>query len=125
MKAASPRTRTRIKQHARPLRTVDSSIDIAVSSKLRRSMPGTVFTHALFAGLGSRAVVDKALQRLIALPLQTTCACAASLLELPGADRSRWLGDLTLAPEWMQPTLRALASGCSPLGEVLIKRPVP
>ena len=51
---------------ARPRRTVDSSIDAAISRKVRRSKPGTVFTPALFAGLGGRAAVDKALQRLVA-----------------------------------------------------------
>ena len=50
---------------ARPRRTVDSSIDAAISRKVRRAKPGTVFTVALFAGLGSRAAVDKTLQRLV------------------------------------------------------------
>ena len=47
-------------------RTVESSIDAAISRKVRRAKPGTVFTPALFAGLGGRAAVDKALQRLVA-----------------------------------------------------------
>lgn len=47
-------------------RTVDSSIDAAITRKVRRARPGTVFTPALFASLGGRAAVDKALQRLVA-----------------------------------------------------------
>lgn len=47
-----------------PGRTVDSSIDAAISRKVRRAKPGTVFTPALFASMGGRAAVDKALQRL-------------------------------------------------------------
>ena len=55
-----------IARDARPRRAVDSSIDAAISRKVRRAKPGTVFTPALFAGLGGRAAVDKALQRLVA-----------------------------------------------------------
>ena len=66
MKTAVPAQRTSIARDARSRRTVDSSIDAAISRKVRRSKPGTVFTPALFAGLGGRAAVDKALQRLIA-----------------------------------------------------------
>jgi hypothetical protein len=33
---------------------------------VRRSKPGTVFTPALFTNLGSRAAIDKAMQRLVA-----------------------------------------------------------
>lgn len=53
-------------QDVRPRRTVDSSIDAAISRKVRRAKPGTVFIQALFASLGGRAAVDKALQRLVA-----------------------------------------------------------
>jgi hypothetical protein len=51
---------------AKRRRTVESSIDAAISRKVRRAKPGTVFTPALFVGLGSRAAVDKTLQRLAA-----------------------------------------------------------
>ena len=66
MKAASPSPQTRITREARPRRAVDSSIDAAISRKVRRAKPGAVFTPALFAGFGGRAAVDKALQRLVA-----------------------------------------------------------
>jgi len=66
MKAASQSSDIRITRDARPRRTVDSSIDAAISRKVRRAKPGSVFTPALFAGLGGRAAVDKALQRLVA-----------------------------------------------------------
>lgn len=66
MKAASPASDISITRGARPRRTVDSSIDAAISRKVRRAKPGRVFTPALFAGLGGRAAVDKALQRLVA-----------------------------------------------------------
>jgi hypothetical protein len=66
MKAATLSPRTGITRDAQPRRTVDSSIDAAISRKVRRAKPGTVFTPALFAGLGGRAAVDKALQRLVA-----------------------------------------------------------
>ncbi|MDP3084030.1 MAG: DUF6088 family protein [Rubrivivax sp.] len=66
MKAASPSPHASTKRDTRPRRTVDSSIDAAISRKVRRAKPGTVFTPALFAGLGNRAAVDKALQRLVA-----------------------------------------------------------
>lgn len=66
MKAVSPSPHTNITRDARPRRTVDSSIDASISRKVRRAKPGSVFTPALFAGLGGRAAVDKALQRLVA-----------------------------------------------------------
>ncbi len=37
-----------------------------MARRVRRSKPGTVFTPTLFAGLGRRAAIDKALQRLVA-----------------------------------------------------------
>ena len=46
-------------------RRVPSSIDAAVARRVQRATPGTVFTPALFAKTGSRAAVDKALQRLV------------------------------------------------------------
>ena len=46
-------------------RRVPSSIDAAVARRVQRAAPGTVFTPALFAKAGSRAAVDKALQRLV------------------------------------------------------------
>jgi hypothetical protein len=235
MKIANSSPRTRVTRDVRPRRTVDSSIDAAISHKVRRAKPGTVFTPALFAGLGGRAAVDKALQRLVArdelrrlsrglydkprhdpllgtlwpsveavvaaltgkdkLRLQPTGAYAANLLglsdqvparvefltdgtsrtvkagpmqialkrttprqmaaagrtsglviqalrnlgpdhltarhlnklgrALPEFERRTLLEDLTLAPGWMQPALRALASGSSPLGQALIKSRMP
>ena len=69
MKASTSSPCAGAKREARPRRTVDSSIDAAISSKVRRAKPGSVFTPALFAGLGGRAAVDKALQRLVARDL--------------------------------------------------------
>ena len=66
MKAATLSPRSSTPRDVRPRRTVDSSIDAAISRKVRRAKPGTVFTPALFASLGGRAAVDKALQRLVA-----------------------------------------------------------
>ncbi|MBK9360746.1 MAG: hypothetical protein IPM99_06195, partial [Rubrivivax sp.] len=66
MNAANTSPRASITRDAPPRRTVDSSIDAAISRKVRRAKPGTVFTPALFAGLGGRAAIDKALQRLVA-----------------------------------------------------------
>lgn len=39
-------------------------IEADITLQVRRAKPGTVFTPALFAGVGSRAAIDKALQRL-------------------------------------------------------------
>jgi len=66
MKVAGQPPRSDISPDARPRRTVDSSIEAAISRKVRRAKPGTVFTPALFAAMGGRAAVDKALQRLVA-----------------------------------------------------------
>ena len=66
MKATNSSSDISITQDARRRRSVDSSIDAAISRKVRRAKAGTVFTPALFAGLGGRAAVDKALQRLVA-----------------------------------------------------------
>ena len=65
MKAATSSPHASTERDARPRRSVDTSIDAAISRKVRRAKPGTVFTPALFAGLGGRAAVDKALQRLV------------------------------------------------------------
>ena len=46
-------------------RRVPSSTDAAVARRVQRAAPGAVFTPALFARAGSRAAVDKALQRLV------------------------------------------------------------
>ena len=43
-----------------------NSIDTQIARRVQRSARGTVFTPALFAALGSRAAIDKALQRLVA-----------------------------------------------------------
>jgi Family of unknown function (DUF6088) len=45
---------------------VPASIDSAIGRRVQRAPPGTVFTPAHFAQLGSRDAVDKALQRLVA-----------------------------------------------------------
>lgn len=66
MKVANSSPHASAKRDARLRRTVDTSIDAAISRKVRRAKPGSVFTPALFAGLGGRAAVDKALQRLVA-----------------------------------------------------------
>jgi hypothetical protein len=66
MKIARSSPRTSVTRDARPRRTFDSSINAAIARKVRRAKPGTVFTPALFAGVGGRAAVDKALQRLVA-----------------------------------------------------------
>ncbi len=53
--------------HARKLRSSDEpGIESAIARQVRRSKSGTVFTPALFATIGSRAAIDKALQRLVA-----------------------------------------------------------
>ena len=44
----------------------DHSIDTRVSRRVQRSPSGTVFTPASFTAFGSRAAIDKALQRLVA-----------------------------------------------------------
>ena len=43
-----------------------NSIDTQLSRRVQRATRGTVFTPASFASLGSRAAIDKALQRLVA-----------------------------------------------------------
>jgi hypothetical protein len=43
-----------------------SSTDTRITRRIRHSQRGTVFTPAVFAKLGTRAAIDKALQRLVA-----------------------------------------------------------
>lgn len=43
-----------------------TSIDMQISRRVQRCARGTVFTPDAFAALGSRAAIDKALQRLVA-----------------------------------------------------------
>lgn len=43
-----------------------NSIDTQIATRVKRRTRGTVFTPATFATLGSRAAIDKALQRLVA-----------------------------------------------------------
>ena len=43
-----------------------TSIDAQVTRRVRRSAAGTVFTPSTFTALGSRAAIDKALQRMVA-----------------------------------------------------------
>lgn len=48
------------------LRSPDEpSIEADIARRVRRAKPGTVFTPALFTGIGGRAAIDKALQRLV------------------------------------------------------------
>jgi hypothetical protein len=42
-----------------------TSIDAQIARRVQRSARGTVFTPAMFASLGSREAIDKALQRLV------------------------------------------------------------
>ena len=42
------------------------SIDAQIARRVQRSARGTVFTPATFTASGSRAAIDKALQRLVA-----------------------------------------------------------
>jgi hypothetical protein len=42
------------------------SIDTQIARRVQRSARGTVFTPDSFAALGSRASIDKALQRIVA-----------------------------------------------------------
>lgn len=42
------------------------SVDSQIARQVQQSTPGTVFTPDVFALLGSRAAIDKALQRLVA-----------------------------------------------------------
>jgi Family of unknown function (DUF6088) len=46
--------------------SVEPGIEADIARRVRRAKPGTVFTPALFATTGSRAAIDKALQRLVA-----------------------------------------------------------
>jgi hypothetical protein len=55
----------------RPQRTqsrpdAESGIEANIAHRVRKAKPGTVFTPALFNSVGSRAAIDKALQRLAA-----------------------------------------------------------
>jgi hypothetical protein len=62
---ASPGTTSA--DQARLLRSSgEPSIEADIAHRVRRARPGTVFTPALFGGAGSRAAIDKALQRLAA-----------------------------------------------------------
>ena len=58
MKTSSPGALTR--------RTAEASIENSIARQVRKAKRGTVFTPALFAEMGSRAAIDKALQRLVA-----------------------------------------------------------
>jgi hypothetical protein len=53
-------------QPAPPRRSIDSSIDAAISRSVRRAKRGSVFTPARFASQGGRDAIDKVLQRLVA-----------------------------------------------------------
>jgi Family of unknown function (DUF6088) len=60
----APSAKRTVDSHSRPAGEPGSEADI--TRRVRRSKPGTVFTPALFASAGSRAAIDKALQRLVA-----------------------------------------------------------
>ena len=45
---------------------VESGIEANIARRVRRANPGAVFTPTLFNSLGSRAAIDKAMQRLAA-----------------------------------------------------------
>jgi len=60
----APSAKRTVDTRSRPAGGPGSEADIA--RRVRRSKPGTVFTPALFASAGSRAAIDKALQRLAA-----------------------------------------------------------
>jgi Family of unknown function (DUF6088) len=66
MKASlqAPSAKRAIRTRSRP--AAESGIEADITRVVRRSKPGTVFTPALFASLGSRAAIDKAMQRLVA-----------------------------------------------------------
>lgn len=48
-----------------PRASSPTSIDAQVARRVQRSARGAVFTPAMFTGLGSRAAIDKTLQRLV------------------------------------------------------------
>lgn len=60
----APSAKRAVDTRSRPAGEPGSEADI--TRRVRRSKPGTVFTPALFASSGSRAAIDKALQRLVA-----------------------------------------------------------
>ena len=49
-----------------PRTSSPDSVETQLARRIQRSAPGTVFTPDTFAAVGSRAAVDKALQRLVA-----------------------------------------------------------
>lgn len=49
-----------------PRKALQHSIETQISRRVHRSARGTVVTPATFAALGSRAAIDKSLQRLVA-----------------------------------------------------------
>jgi len=55
-----------LRQARTPRASAEPSIEADIARRVRGAKPGTVFTPALFAGIGSRAAIDKALQRLAA-----------------------------------------------------------
>jgi hypothetical protein len=50
----------------RPRPASEPGIEADIARRVHRSKPGTVFTPALFAGVGGRAAIDKAMQHLVA-----------------------------------------------------------
>jgi hypothetical protein len=65
MKAALQAPSTKRASSISPRSNAEPGIEADITRRVRRSKPGTVFTPALFASAGSRAAIDKALQRLV------------------------------------------------------------
>jgi Family of unknown function (DUF6088) len=66
MKAALQTPSAKRTTSAPPRSTAEPGIEADITRRVRRSKPGTVFTPTLFANHGSRAAIDKAMQRLVA-----------------------------------------------------------
>ncbi|MES2958567.1 MAG: DUF6088 family protein [Pseudomonadota bacterium] len=66
MKAALQSPSTKRATTTRPRLAAEPGIEADITRRVHRSKPGAVFTPALFATLGSRAAIDKAMQRLVA-----------------------------------------------------------
>lgn len=65
MRAALPAPSIKRASGIPPRSNAEPGIEADITRRVRRSKPGTVFTPALFASAGSRAAIDKALQRLV------------------------------------------------------------
>lgn len=65
MKAA-PKTLPTRRAITLPAPAAETGVEAAIVRQANRAKPGTVFTPALFTGIGNRAAIDKAMQRLVA-----------------------------------------------------------